>query len=165
MDRKTRLFTELYNNYYSLIFCTIQAHISNSDLAKDICQEVFIRFYEKFDEVVNPRNWLYGTTRLVTMEFLRKNNLTTLDETSQIQPQDHNETAQLLHDALESITGDDESGRILFELVAVYDFSYKAAGCQLGLTEHQTRYKYNLMVKKVLAYFKNKGIHSLEELL
>lgn len=168
IDKKTRLFTDVYNAYYSLIFCTVQSHVNNIDLAKDICQEVFIRFYEKFEDVENPKNWLYGTTRLVTLEFLRKNSIETLDESAEgaLSSDDReSDTGRIISEALEAVTADDEQGRILFELIAVYDFSYKAAAGQLGITEHQSRYKYNLMVKKVLGYFKEKGINSLEELL
>ena len=169
IDRKTKLFTDVYNSYYSLIFCTIQSHVCNIDLTKDICQEVFSRFYEKFDEVKDPKNWLYGTARLVILEFLKKNSAETLAapeaEEALSRPDSETDTGRFIKEAIDASTAGDQNGRILFELIAVHDFSYKAAAGHLGMTEHQSRYKYNLILKKVLCYFKEKGINSLEELL
>jgi RNA polymerase sigma factor (sigma-70 family) len=169
IDKKTQLFTDHYNAYYTLIFCTVQSHVNNIDLVKDICQEVFIRFYEKFEEVENPKNWLYGTMRLVTLEFLRKNNIDSIDtissETCLASMDRETDTERFINEAIHAAIAGDEESRILFDLIAVYNFSYKAAAERLGITEHQSRYKYNIIVKKVLLYFKNKGISSLEELL
>jgi len=58
-----------------------------------------------------------------------------------------------------------EKEKALFELIAVHNFTYEAAGKQLGLNKRQVRYRYNRILERITAYLKTKGINSLEELL
>lgn len=171
-DEKTKKFTEVYSKYYPLVFGSVYSKIRNVDKAKDICQEVFIRFYEKFHIVKNPRAWLHSALRLVFLEYMRneKGDEENIDEyfqdVSMSFVNGFKDVRCIIKDALEDINVfGDEVLQTLFEMIAVYNFSYKAAGKQLGLTEHQARYKYSLTVKKIIEYFKKRGIQSLEDLL
>lgn len=162
----------MYSDYYPLVFSTVHAKISNPDAANDIAQEVFARFYEKFEEVQDARKWLYGTARLVLLEYYRKHNLNEDDLESCVEEpgadsgNDIRETRELIRSAIDAVSaGSEQTDAILFELIAVYDYSYKAAAVHLGMTEHQARYKYNQMSKKLLDYFKTNGINTLDELL
>jgi RNA polymerase sigma factor (sigma-70 family) len=171
-DKKNRAFTEIYSDYYPLVFSTVHAKINNPDAANDVAQEVFARFYEKFEDVLDARKWLYGAVRIVLLEYYRKHNLNEDDlESCENEPSEDSgngirETRDMIRAAIDSVVaGSKQSDAILFELIAVYDYSYKDAAMHLGMTEHQARYKYNQMSKKLLDYFKGNGINTLDELL
>ena len=68
-------FTEDYMNYYPLVFSTIYSKVNNKDEAEDICQEVFIAFHNKYNEIENKRKWLYGSIRIQVLRYYnRKHN-------------------------------------------------------------------------------------------
>ncbi len=169
---KTESFTELYNTYYPLIYSVVNSKVNNADDTEDICQEVFIRYFEKVDEVESPRKWLYGTLRNVVSDYYRKKKGKTVnvdDLFNDISFQYVNgfrDTRILIQEAFDNMNNfKDEKDKILFDLVAVYNFTYSETGEQLGLSVRQVRYRYGLIVKTLLDYFKQKGINSLEELL
>jgi DNA-directed RNA polymerase specialized sigma24 family protein len=49
--------------------------------------------------------------------------------------------------------------------VASYDFTYREAGEQLGLTERQAKYRFGLAVRRLAEYLRGRGIANLEDLL
>ena len=71
MVGKRDKFTEAHNDYYPLLFSAVYTKVGDSDDAMDICQEIFIKFFEKIDEIENYRKWLYGAMRIAVMEFYR----------------------------------------------------------------------------------------------
>ena len=58
-----------------------------------------------------------------------------------------------------------EKEKILFDLVAIHNFTYKEAGKLLGLRASKIRYVYNKTVKKILDDLKDKGIKDIENLI
>ena len=70
-DPGTDRFVENYDSYYSIVFNSIYSKVSNYHDAEDICQEVFIRFYDNMEEVENPRKWLFGCLRLVVFDYYK----------------------------------------------------------------------------------------------
>lgn len=171
LDAKARDFIEAYNDYYPLIYSVVYSKVMSVEDAKDISQDVFMRFFEKQDEVENPRKWLLGTLRNVVFEHYRKKKDSVdvdelFEDISMSFVNGFRDTRLLIAQALEDMNNyKDERERILFELVAVNNFTYKEAGAELGLTERQVRYKYGNIVSRLLQYFERKGIKSLEELL
>lgn len=69
-SRRNRL-TEIYSDYYPIVFNAVNTKVGNHDDTKDICQEVFIRLYERLDEVENVRRWLFTALKLVVLEYFR----------------------------------------------------------------------------------------------
>ncbi|TAL29461.1 MAG: sigma-70 family RNA polymerase sigma factor [Spirochaetes bacterium] len=172
IDRKTRRFTEDYNNYYTLVFSAAYSRTCNIEESKDICQEVFIRYYEKIEDIITPRTWLQGAVRMVVLEHFRN------------RERDHGIVDESIEDAAASAKGNFQDSRILiqqaleelrkscdvrdgalFELVAINNYTYKEAGRQLGMRERQARYRYRLVANRLTRYLEDRGIHSLEELL
>ena len=77
---KNELFAEAFNNFYPLVFSTVYTKVGNYDESEDICQEIFMRFFRKFDEIIDFRKWLYGTLRNVLLEYYRKKSKERIDE-------------------------------------------------------------------------------------
>ena len=171
IDKKNEDFTKSYSNYYPLVYSLIYNKINNPDTAEDLCQEVFIRLYNKLDEVIDHRKWLYGAIRLIVLEHFRKvKDHVDIDEIFD----DKNlafvngfrDTRILIQDAFDDPDNfNSPEEKILFELIAVNDYSYKEAGEQLGMTERQSRYRYNLIVERLEKYFIKKGFNSIEDVL
>ncbi len=170
-DKKNETFTESYNNYYPLIYSVIYGKVNDADSAEDICQEVFMRLYHKIDEVLDHRKWLYGAMRLVILEHFRKKKDDVdideiFDDKNLAYVNGFRDTRILIQEALDDMGNfDNEEDKILFHLIAVNNYSYKEAGEQLGMSERQARYRYNLTVDRLEKYFKNKGFNSIEDLL
>jgi RNA polymerase sigma factor (sigma-70 family) len=172
IDKRTRIFTEVYSDYYPLVYSIVYSKVGNVDDVKDICQEVFIRLYNKFEDVENPRKWLLATLRYVVLEYYRKKDYKEFDvnevpnASSLSFINGFRDTRILIEDALEDMKNfKNEKEKILFDLIAIYNYTYRETGEYLGLTERQVRYKYGLIVKRLVQYFKKKGIKNLEDLL
>lgn len=164
------LFIEVYERYYALIYSTAYAKLGDADDAMDAAQEVFIRFHGKLREVMEPRTWLYGTLRNVVFDMMKKKkpDLTVgeMDDMGVTYINGFRDTRLMIQEALESDTNFiDENDRALFELVASYDFTYREAGEQLGMTERQAKYRFGLAVRRLADYFSERGIAKLEDLL
>jgi RNA polymerase sigma factor (sigma-70 family) len=171
-DPKTKAYTQMYTDFYPLVSAVVFSRIRDKDATHDICQEIFIRYYQKFEEVENHRQWLMGTIKYVLLEFYRKSKGDSVDIDSVVNDvkmtfvNGFRDTRLMIEEALENIENfGDEKNRILFELIAVHGYSYREAGENLGITEHKARYWYNIVVEKLMDHFRKKGIHGLEELL
>jgi RNA polymerase sigma factor (sigma-70 family) len=169
---KNRQYAEAYSDFYPVIFSSVYKKIGNIEDAEDICQEIFISFYNKLDEIENRRKWLYGALRLEVMAYYRKKNPDAADIDSEADNigmsfvNGFREARIIIHNAIEDMSNyRDDADRALFDLVAVRNFSYEEAGAQLGMSKRQVRYRYGIIVEGLIEYFKAKGINSLEELL
>lgn len=171
--KRSSLFADAYNDYYPLIFSVVNTKINNFEDAEDICQDVFYKFYEKIDEVKNYRKWLYGTLRIAVLEYFRKKNKNehlnvddVFNDMALTFANGFKDVRILITEAIEeSENFKDDKEQILFELIAVHNYTYEKAGKQIGLTRRQVKYRYGLIVKRVLKFLEKKGISSLEELL
>ncbi|MFH0975873.1 MAG: sigma-70 family RNA polymerase sigma factor [Spirochaetota bacterium] len=171
MSKKKDRFTEDHKRYYSLIFSTVYTKVENIDDTKDICQEVFIRFFENYEKIIDSRKWLYGTLRNVVLEFYRK-------EKGDIDIDDvfkdisltfvngFRDARIIISEAMEDMANfNSDEEKNLFDLVAVYNYSYTEAGRQMGLTKRQVEYKYRHIVDKIIDNLSKKGIRNIEDLL
>ncbi len=172
MFARNRDFAESYNELYPVVFSTVYRKVGNINDAEDICQELFIRLYQKMDEVENRRKWLYGALNLEVMAYYRKKKPgdvdidEVFDDAGLSFVNGFRDTRIMIKDAIEDMDNfRDETDRTLFDLVAVNNFTYEEAGAQLGLNRRQVRYRYGLIVERLCDYFRKKGINSLEELL
>lgn len=171
-SRKDNEFTEAYNRYYALVFSVVYSRVRNESAAEDITQEVFLRFYEKFNDIVEHRKWLYGTLRNVCFEYFRRHNVPceNIEGHVEIIADGYDlsvyDTNSVLREALdESSLFKDDSERVMFELVAIHNYSYRSTARQLGTTEHKVRYRFGILVKNLLSYLEKKGISRLEDII
>ncbi len=172
ITNRVKRFTDIYSDFYHIVYNGIYAKLRDEDLAGDLAQEVFTRFFEKMDEIETPRKWLSGTLRFVLLEHYRKNSGEDFDideifYDSNIQyVNGFRDTRIILQEALDASENyKDEHERIIYELIAIRNFTYDEVGGLIGLTGAKVRYKYKLVVDRIVDYLKKKGVNNLEELL
>ena len=172
INRRNSKFIEVYNDYYSLIFGSVCIRINNIDDAEDIAQEVFTRFFNKMDEVENPRKWLLGTMRMVLFEFYKKkrDDVVDIDEVfSDVSLTFFNgmrDQRLIIKEILEDeSTFGNAQNRVIFDLLAIQRYTMEEAAKELGLSRDQIKYRYGIVNKNILISLKKKGITNLEELL
>jgi RNA polymerase sigma-70 factor (ECF subfamily) len=169
---RAEAFVQVYNSYYSLIFSSIRSRVENFHDAEDICQEIFIRLYDRFDEVNNPRKWLYGCMRLVVLEHYRArysrdvNVDELLDDIGMGYVNGFREARIMIQDTLEELRRDGEEPDMpLFELVSVYHYSLAEAARHLGISYKQARNRYSMTAQRLSDGLKKKGVKGIEDLL
>lgn len=171
-DKRTELFSEHYNSLYSVVFSSVYSKIGNYHDAEDICQEIFLRFYRKLDEIESPRKWLFGALRLVVFDYYKRkgkddiNIETMFEDVSMSFVNGFRDTRMVIQQALDSLYGSvDETERALFDLTAVHGFSLREAALNLGLSYKQARTRYDRTSRTLMEHFRKAGINSLEDLL
>ena len=172
MKRKVDAYTEAHHLYYAPVYGAIFTKVGNAEIAMDICQEVFIKLYEKFDKIENPRKWLFGALRLAVLEYYRtgKNKAVNIDDVfndvSLTFVNGFRDARIIIAGAMDSNANFmDNIERALFDMIAVSNMSYPEVGKQLGLTVRQVEYRYGKIVELILDFLKRKGINNIEDLL
>lgn len=165
-------FTEIYSDYYPVVYNGIYAKLRNTDSASDLAQEVFIRFYEKMESVENPRAWLLGALRMVLFEYYRRNKGDEIDidevfEDSNIRyVNGFRDTRIIIQQAMDETENyQDERDRIIFDLIAINNYTTAEVSRQMGLTERQVRYRYSRVVDRIMDHLRKRGVKNLEDLL
>ncbi|PKL35966.1 MAG: hypothetical protein CVV44_17210 [Spirochaetae bacterium HGW-Spirochaetae-1] len=172
VDKKKRdRFSEMYIEYFPLVMNALFTKVGNKEDANDICQEVFILLYEKFDEVLNVRKWLFGTLRYVTCRYYEQKSKNReqidrlFDDIALTFTNGFRDTRIIINEAIEKADMSEEE-KLIFDYIAVYNYSYSNVGDILGLSKRQIGYKFIKIVNGILEYLKvNHGIESIEELL
>ncbi len=172
MFKKNREFAESYKDYYPIVFSAIYTKTGNIDDTEDLCQEIFSRFYEKLEKIENKRKWINGAIRLELLAYYRdkKRKEVDIDEFFQDVTMTYvngfRDARIIIKDALDNLEEVcEEHERILFDLIAIRNFTYEDAGTQVGFSKRQVRYIYNQTTKKITDYLYSKGLKSLDELL
>ncbi len=172
MSKKRDRFVEAHGDYYPLVFSAVHMKVDNIDDVQDICQEVFIKLYEKFEEVENVRKWLYGALRLAVLEYYRRKNGHDVDidgvfnDVSLTFVNGFRDARIIIGEAIEnSEFFKDAVDRAVFDHVAMYNFSYSQTGKELGLSKRQVEYRYRRIVESILDHLSKMGIKHIEDLL
>lgn len=173
LSSRLKDFTSIYSDFYPVVFNSIYAKLRDDDITSDLAQEIFTRMLQRIDDVENPRAWIFGTMKLVLFEYYRKKSGnkdididSVFDDVNMRYVNGFRDTRILIQDALSASENySDEYERIVFDLIALNDYTYKEAAEQTGLSERQVRYRYNAAARRITEYLKKKGINSLEELL
>lgn len=165
-------FAEAYNNYYPIVFSAVYTRVGNYDDAEDICQEVFLKLHKKIESVENIRKWLLGALRLEVLSFYKKKKPDAVDPDILFQDMSltfvngFRDIRIIIDETIDDMDNfKDSTDKALFDLVAIYNFTYEEAGAQLGFSKRQVRYKYGKIVERLLDSLNKKGIKNLEDLL
>ncbi len=175
-DKKKReSFISSYRKYFPVIFHRIQKSIGNKEDIEDICHEVFIEFFNKLEDINEPLKWLMAVAKNKIALYYRKNNIKPEEPLDLLNPENNRsvsvtDTAKeariLLSQEIENPDNyADETDRIVFELIAIFKYSYKQAAAQLGLTRRQIVYRYKKIIKKMISNLRAKGITDIKDIL
>ena len=169
---ETESFIENYDSYYSLVFSTVYSRVNNFHDAEDICQEVFIRFFDKMGEVESPRKWLFGCLRIVVLDYYKEKRHRDIDieelfdDMSIGYVNGFRDTRMMLKNVMDEIFEEEgDRDAALFEMVAVYNYTFAEAAKHLGLGYKQARYRYYTLASKLIERLKEKGVERIEDLL
>jgi RNA polymerase sigma factor (sigma-70 family) len=162
-------FSQAYMEYYPLLLSSLLTKIGNPDEARDICQEVFIIFLEKYETIQNKRAWLYGTLKNVVYQHYAKKKPDVdinqvFDDEGLAFVNGSRDARIMIAEAIEHVECTEED-RILLDLIAIHDYSYGSVAEILGLSRRQVEYRYGQLAKSILEYLKSRGIKDLAELL
>jgi RNA polymerase sigma-70 factor (ECF subfamily) len=169
-----KAFREAYSRFYPLVFSILYSKLNRRQDTEDICQEVFIKYYNNFETIANPRNWLITALRFEINNYYRKKSNS--EETVDIADMGDSvhvayengfrDTRIILHEAIENSGNfNDENEKLLFDLIAIYDFTYKEAASYLGMTRSQAEYRYAAIEKRSVSYLKAKNIKGIDDLI
>ncbi len=173
--RKEREFRKSYALYYPVVLSFLVSKVGDMEDAEDICQEVFIRFYNHYADIREKKNWLFTAARFEITNYFNKKataridttDIDSLDNDQRFASEDrYREDRIIIRDIIDDPASfRDEKEKLLFDLVAVYGFSYKEAGRYLDMTRWQVEYKYRSVEKRIAALLKEKGIKEASDLL
>jgi RNA polymerase sigma-70 factor, ECF subfamily len=172
--KKRNSFTRAYNDYYPLVYNRVYKLCGKREDTEDICHEVFLLFYKKFEEIDEKRNWLMAVARNQTAMYYRKkkNKKSDIDIKEFENDITHsfvNGTKELriiLSDEIKNPANySDETEQTLFELIALLKYSYKEAAEQLGLSQRQIAYRYEKITKRIVDNLRVKGLKKVDDLL
>lgn len=175
ISNKKSEFLKAYSDYYPLVLSILRYRLKNSEDAEDICQDLFVSFYNKFDEIRDRRKWLMGAIRFEVLNHYR-NKGTAVFEASDIDAYREDEKLAVenifrdarivINEAIENMENfRDEKEKILFDLIALYGFTHEQAARQLGLTKKQVEYKYARTARTIMLYLRKKGISTMGDIL
>jgi RNA polymerase sigma factor (sigma-70 family) len=164
---KETLFRKIYSDNYAVIMNLINKHIGNFHDSEEICQNLFIAMYNKFNEIDNHTHWLRGAVRFEVLTYYRKNNISKdfvsidnlQEETIQVRNEKDSDLSIILKEAIERAENYENSqDRALFQLIAINKYTYAEAAAELGISRRQAEYAYGKIIQKIVAYLKSKGI-------
>ncbi|MFC1670666.1 RNA polymerase sigma factor [Spirochaetota bacterium] len=168
-------FREAYSNYYPIVFSSLFSKTGSREDAEDICQEVFIRFLDKFNEIEDKRSWLFTAMRFEISNYYKKKGSKKIDadniddvfnDSSLKYENGFRDARIILNDAIEDENNfKNEKEKVLFDLIAVYSFSYKEAAKYLNLTKSKVEYKYKQIEKRIIDFLKSKDIKEIDDLI
>lgn len=75
LSGKTGGLQQIYESYYSAVFALSLSILNDYHKAEDVAQEVFLKIWSGADSYKfssNPKAWIMGITRNLSIDFLRK---------------------------------------------------------------------------------------------
>jgi RNA polymerase sigma factor (sigma-70 family) len=175
LSKKEREFRKSYSDYYSLVVNALYNRVKNIEDAEDICHEIFVSFYRKFDEIRDARSWLMGAMKYSISNYYRRREGSDSscldidrveDDISLSFENGAREIRIIINDAIENKENyTDERERILFDLIAINNYTYEQAARHLGMTRRQASYRYRQVSRRIIDLLRQKGISRIEDLL
>lgn len=169
-------FQNLYEQHYAYVLAVVYARTNNRHTAEDICQEVFVRLHDNIDKIEEGkhRSWLKTALRFEISNFINKKSQKVSDNTESetemvtmtVKQSHDTELKIVLQEAIENEKNyESDEEKNIFNLVAIYGYSYQEAGRELGLSKRQIGYKYNQIAKKIMEDLRQRGVGDIGDLL
>jgi RNA polymerase sigma-70 factor (ECF subfamily) len=152
-------FAELYERYHDPIYRFIRKYLRSDELSEDICQNVFIKFWEQREQPVIIREisaWLFTIAKRQALDFLKRASVeqTAMGAILAAYPGNHNteddhiskDYLQFIDRVLDSLP---EQTKLIFQLCRQQHKSYDEAAELLGISRHTVK-KHMMRSMKVL---------------
>jgi RNA polymerase sigma factor (sigma-70 family) len=163
-------YTQIFTQYYHVVFNTIYTKVGNREDTEDLCQEVFIALYNNLDKIQNVRKWLFGTLRNVVLKYYRDKHPDAINIDDVFQDvsltfvNGFRDLRIIISDSIMKAAENDVDNALI-ELIAFHNYSYSTAGRLLGLSKRQVQYRYTQIVNRVIQNLNENGIRNIEDLL
>lgn len=169
---KDKQFRKIYSDNYAVIFNMIRRRVDNLHDAEEICHDLFIAMYKKFDQIDDCGKWLRASVRFEVLNYIRakKNqpnmSIDDVDETDiPSKVSSDRDLMIIVKEVISDVSNfDDEQQQIIFHLIAIYRYTYAEAATELGITRRQAEYGYGKAALKISEILKRDGITSEEVL-
>ena len=82
-SKDSQLFGILYDRYSNKVYNKCYSFVKNSDEAKDLTQDIFLKVYknaDKFDPTAKFTTWLWTFAKNTTIDHIRKKKESLLDD-------------------------------------------------------------------------------------
>ena len=154
-------FETLYENYHTKVYRLCLGYLGNSQSAEDLCQDIFIKIYQKyetFEQKSSIGTWIYRITANACLNELRRENKTTtqaisekeINTTQSYPTTEKEENLQLLQFCIQKLGQID---KILITMV-LEDIPYTQISETLGISEANVRVKVYRIKKELEKLFK-----------
>ena len=152
-----KLFAEVFSEYGDAIFRFCIVKVSNTDLAEDMTQEVFMRFWgylKEGTEVANPRALLYTIANNLAKDWYKKKKSDSLDDQMEqgytpIEKSPSAETLASHREAIEALGQLDEKDREVMMLRFVEGLEPKDIAVMLDETANVISVRINRATKRL----------------
>ncbi len=141
MDLKT--FKSFFNQYYKSIRHFVYYKVGDIELAEDLTQEAFVKFWEKREtiEVETAKSYLYTIANNLAINHIKRQGLLLNFINRAPKKQESSETPQYLMEVAEfdqqlqqAIASLTENQRVVFLMNRIDELTYKEIAERLGLS-------------------------------
>lgn len=166
LNHSETAFAELVSRHINLVHSCAWRVVGDADLAKDVCQKVFIQLAQKAGAVRDGdalAGWLYRVaahtaTSVVRVESRRRKRETeamNLAEPTATTTDTWSAIAPFLEEAMQRLSADEQDALVLrfFE-----DKSLREVGLALGLSDDAAQKRVSRALEKMRAYFVRQGV-------
>lgn len=137
--------------------------VGTRTVAEELVQEIFLRLHQNWDEVENPRSWLYRGLRNLALNHLRdrkpavelKENTAATEECPPPEVLGRNEAIGMMRLLLAEISDDD---RNLIRLKYHDDLKYQEISRRTGLSVSNVGYRLHHVLKGLAEALRHAGI-------
>jgi RNA polymerase sigma-70 factor (ECF subfamily) len=156
-DQSKAHFLQIYDTYAADLYRFCAFKVSNRELAEDITQEAFMKYWQSLREqkIKNDRAFLYTVARNLIIDWYRRKKESSLDVLSDagIEFESHDQTAITdtaeAREVLEVVQKLDEDSRDVFLLRFVEGFSPKEIATMRNESANAVSVRINRATKKV----------------
>ena len=146
--------------------------VQSREVAEDLVQEAFMRLSKSFQEVQQPKPWLFKTVHNLAMNHHRQNSkLTSLSSGSaedqeleavdaQPLPDEQLEKMEAIGQTLLCLEGLDERKKALIKMKFEEGLSYKEMATRTGMTTSHVGYSLHYTLKEMAVTLKKNGVLS-----
>lgn len=145
----------LYNSYSKAMYNTLTRMTSDSEIAKDLLQEAFVKAFKKINDLDDPQafgGWLKRIVVNIGLEHLRRKKyfFETIDDQEETEPNDDNIEVpiddQTLHEAIKDLP---DGCRAVLCLHLLEGYKHKEIADQLSISESTSKTQFR-HAKKLL---------------
>lgn len=131
----------IWNNYRDKIYHYLNSKLGDSEQAKDLTQEIFVKILDKeqeLQEIGNFDNWIYRVAKNKLIDYTRKKKELRLNEDENIYRETNGDDMAVLVDSINACLADiieeyDEVESTLLLEIFSGEISQKEAAQQLGI--------------------------------